>query len=357
MAADPDGAGLLAPEVSAVGRDFDDAPIALIGLGAGLELLRANRAWQRIASAVPAPARWLEVFDPVSQARVRTELHRLAPGAPCVVSVRGVDGRRQFELRASLREDRDSGAGRFCVAVLDVTDQAEREAMLAFDATHDDLTGLLNRAALFPVVEQALARFRRKHDTMAVLFIDLDNFKQVNDRFGHAAGDDVLRTFASRLRRAAREEDTVARIGGDEFAVFCEGLATREEAVHIAERLITATAAPFEGEAADTEITVTIGIAYAGDDSDSPRSLLENADVAMYQAKGVRVAGARSTSEPGLAGAPGSEAVVRRLQAIDADVTSEWRLAVSSGAETLRWDLVSKHVRAAIATVRGATRI
>lgn len=189
------------------------------------------------------------------------------------------------------------GAAGVSVALLDVTDRAQREAMLAFDATHDDLTDLLNRAALFPVLEQALARHRRHRDILAVLFIDLDHFKEVNDRHGHAAGNDVLRTFAGRLRRAARVEDTIARIGGDEFAVFCEGLAAREEAVHVAVRLIEATAQPFEGAAADMRITATVGIAYAAAGCDTPRSLLDEADVAMYDDK--RLRGATETVAPG----------------------------------------------------------
>ena len=362
--ANPDVAPLLdLTAVADVGRDFDDVPVALVRLTARLELLAGNRAWHALAAPGSSvrPDGWLDAFDAPSQRRVIDELGLVEAGAPpLVVPARGSDGTREFELRATASGAGPDGPPHVTLAILDVTEQAQREASLAFDASHDDLTGLLNRAALFPVLEQALARHHRRGDILAVLFIDLDHFKQVNDRYGHAAGDEVLRTIGRRLRRAARVEDTVARIGGDEFAVFCEGLTERDEAVRVAARLVAAAARPFEGPAANLSITATVGIAFAGDDDDTPRSLLEAADVAMYDARALHLAAAPApTVHAKVGSARGSDAVSRRLLGLDNDVARQWRLALSSAedGQAARWSVVSKHVREALAVVRGSTRI
>ncbi|WP_380028775.1 diguanylate cyclase domain-containing protein [Dactylosporangium vinaceum] len=165
-----------------------------------------------------------------------------------------------------------------------------RETELRHLALHDPLTGLANRALFWERVEHAFATHQRAGRTFAVLFIDLDGFKPVNDRLGHTAGDAVLCQVAERLRRATRSADTVARLGGDEFAVLVEQLETQGDAGIAAHRIITAVEQPLEPgaglPAAATELPVTasVGVALSGDALDVD-DILRRADTAMYAAK------------------------------------------------------------------------
>jgi diguanylate cyclase (GGDEF)-like protein len=161
---------------------------------------------------------------------------------------------------------------------------------LELAATHDPLTALPNRALVLDRLQQALLRAQRDARRMAVFFIDLDQFKMVNDSLGHEAGDQVLRTVAGRLTQLVRGRDTVARLAGDEFVLIGEDLETVDAALHIAERLVEALSAPIVIELAtgDREVTVgtSVGIAFAdGTGTASADDLLRDADVAMYRAK------------------------------------------------------------------------
>ena len=151
------------------------------------------------------------------------------------IEVRGCLTGQWFELRIAPRDE--PLRSDFVVAAVDITAYKRREAQLAFDATHDSLTGLRNRPALIERVEEALTRLQRRESILAVLFIDLDGFKRINDRYGHDTGDDVLRAVAQRLSAAVRPSDMLARLGGDEFVVLCESLSTESEAFTIARRL------------------------------------------------------------------------------------------------------------------------
>jgi diguanylate cyclase (GGDEF)-like protein/PAS domain S-box-containing protein len=156
------------------------------------------------------------------------------------------------------------------------------EERMRHDAVHDPLTGLANRTLLRDRLELALARSEREEDyATGVLFIDLDNFKQINDAYGHAAGDAVLVELGRRLRTAVRPADTVARLGGDEFVVVCEQV-DAEDAVALGRRLLTAIGTPLEVAGVEHELTASIGIALGRTDADA---LLGDADAAVYQAK------------------------------------------------------------------------
>jgi diguanylate cyclase (GGDEF)-like protein len=152
---------------------------------------------------------------------------------------------------------------------------------------HDPLTGLANRTLLSIRLDHALARVRRTPDSLAVLFVDLDHFKHVNDTYGHNAGDDVLIETAMRLQTIARPSDTIARIGGDEFVLLFEDVPGADAAADIAQRLLDVFRTPFPIDA-DTEVSVTpsIGIAFSVDGAETAESLLQNADLALYRAKG-----------------------------------------------------------------------
>jgi len=162
------------------------------------------------------------------------------------------------------------------------------EARLAYQAQHDPLTDLPNRTLFLEFLQLALARTRRRHDTFAVLFFDLDRFKVVNDSLGHDAGDELLVALARRLRGVVRPGDTVARFGGDEFTVLCDDLplaSARDYATDVAERLLQTIRRPFLLDGEEQFLSASIGIALAGPGTERPEGLLRDADAAMYRAK------------------------------------------------------------------------
>ena len=168
----------------------------------------------------------------------------------------------------------------------DVTDQKQAEESLEHQAGHDSLTGLPNRTLLADRLHQALARRERRPSTIAVLFIDVDRFKWLNDSLGHAAGDRLLIEVATRLRGAVRPGDTVARFGGDEFVVLCEDLDDELHVTALAQRLGKVMAAPFLLDGHQIAPTLSIGVAFASASGDETAdALLRDADAAMYRAK------------------------------------------------------------------------
>ncbi len=161
-----------------------------------------------------------------------------------------------------------------------------RQRELAFLATHDALTGLPNRTLILDRVEQLMVRARREKTPLAALFIDLDNFKAINDSLGHAAGDELLQAVASRLTAVVRETDAVGRLGGDEFVVIAGELSLAAGPELIAERLLEALDQPFKLPGVGREsLKVTASIGVASGHRDCPGDLLRDADIAMYQAK------------------------------------------------------------------------
>ncbi|MGH9187610.1 MAG: diguanylate cyclase domain-containing protein, partial [Acidimicrobiales bacterium] len=157
------------------------------------------------------------------------------------------------------------------------------QAELEHRALHDALTGLPNRALLLDRLEHALARVRRAGSEVALLFVDLDQFKVVNDSLGHDAGDRLLMEVATRFRRSVRAGDTVARLGGDEFAVLCEDVSAESDAVAVAGHLHAALAPPFRVSGGELFVNCSIGIALAS--GGEPESVIRDADAAMYRAK------------------------------------------------------------------------
>ena len=156
---------------------------------------------------------------------------------------------------------------------------------LSRQAFHDPLTDLPNRALFKDRLEHALARTRRGGQSVAVLLLDLDGFKQINDSFGHEAGDQVLIAVSQRLRACLRPADTVARLGGDEFTILLEDIAALDEATRVAERIADSLRTSFIVEGNETTVSTSIGIALNEPRDLDPSDILRNADRAMYEAK------------------------------------------------------------------------
>jgi diguanylate cyclase (GGDEF)-like protein/PAS domain S-box-containing protein len=167
------------------------------------------------------------------------------------------------------------------VSVRDLTEQVE----LTDRALRDPLTGLPNRALFMDRLAKALARVQRSGDMLAMMFIDLDRFKVVNDSLGHAAGDALLLAAADRLRASVRAPDTVARFGGDEFVVLCEGLHDERDVFIVAERIVTAFSRPFSLDGSEVSASASVGITVTRDGTVDPDTLVRDADAAMYRAK------------------------------------------------------------------------
>jgi diguanylate cyclase (GGDEF)-like protein len=153
-------------------------------------------------------------------------------------------------------------------------------------ATHDALTGLPNRTLILDRVEQMLVRARRSQTPVAALFVDIDNFKSINDTFGHGVGDQLLRAVAARLEGVVRDIDALGRLGGDEFVVVAEGMSLAAGPELIAERLLAALKQPFKLKGAESQrLTVTASVGVAMGDRSTAEELLRDADIAMYRAK------------------------------------------------------------------------
>jgi diguanylate cyclase (GGDEF)-like protein/PAS domain S-box-containing protein len=167
----------------------------------------------------------------------------------------------------------------------DITAQIQAERALAHQALHDPLTGLANRVALMDRLAQALVAMERHGSRLAVLFIDLDNFKEINDSFGHDAGDLVLTEIGRRLTGVARRSDTVARLGGDEFVMLCPELGERTRLEDIGSRVVCAVAVPYTDNGRNLSVTCSVGITETSNPATEPDRMIRDADVTMFEAK------------------------------------------------------------------------
>lgn len=272
-----------------------------------------ERLWRRTADAVRGRRdRDIgvgEAFLGVWEAALRSVLDT---GADTQLELEIDDGAPAGRwLHAVLTPERDTAGSTTGVlaSVRDVTAMKHAEQELAHRAMHDEVTGLPNRRLFMDRLRQSLLRLRRRPGSLAVLFVDLDRFKRVNDEFGHDQGDAVLAAVAGRLRDVARAEDTVARLGGDEFVVLCEDVRSGIGGVDVAGRIVRVLTEPYPVHGAAVEIGASVGVAVADNPDVDPSLLLRSADGAMYCVKqaggnGVRLAGpALGAVAP--AGAPG----------------------------------------------------
>jgi len=249
--------------------------------------------WKAVVGCEPdeigtSPDEWLERVHPEDRSELDTGLYACRNGQSSALEsehrLRSSDGTyRWVHCRALAIPGSPSPATRLVGSVTDITDRRDLEEQLRHQALHDSLTGLPNRALVLDRAERMLAAARRTHGSASLLFIDLDNFKEVNDGFGHATGDELLAAVATRLRRVTRDTDTVARLGGDEFVVLVENGAMADASGLLAERVQDVLRPPFNLGGHEYLVSASIGIATATDGT--AENLLQEADVAMYKAK------------------------------------------------------------------------
>jgi diguanylate cyclase (GGDEF)-like protein/PAS domain S-box-containing protein len=273
-------------------RAFDDAPIGIGLVGIDGAWLRVNRALCEISGyseAALLAQHFTDLIHPNDQPGAAHHLRELLSGkaTSCKLEQRHCHADGHFIwVVVSLSVVRDTG-GRALYLIAqfeDVTERKRAESQLTHQALHDSLTGLANRALFLDRVELALNRVQRSGSSAAVLFLDIDRFKVVNDSLGHDRGDELLRAVGERLRELLRPIDTIARIGGDEFTILCEETGERD-AVAVAQRILDALAEPFEVGGADVFVTASIGIVLSSNASADPGHLISDADAAMYRAK------------------------------------------------------------------------
>jgi diguanylate cyclase (GGDEF)-like protein/PAS domain S-box-containing protein len=231
---------------------------------------------------------WDSMIHPEDRRRVTGMLPQLLNADAMTIEYRIVrpDGTvRWLEDRARVVRDAAGQPIRYDGVSRDVTDRREYEARIEYLANYDAVTGLPNRNLLDDRIAQALIHAQRAGNFLAVLFVDLDHFKLVNDSFGHASGDALLMAVAHRLRATLREGDTLARLGGDEFVAILVDLPDGDAAASVARKLLDALSLPFQIAGRIVHVAASIGIAMFPGDADTREVLLRNADTAMYRAK------------------------------------------------------------------------
>lgn len=268
---------------------FELAPVGMAVVKPGGRFTDVNPAFCRLLGYEAAELVTMSFDDVTPDEDVHRDVEQLArlflDGVPFTVEKRYMS-KRGAVIWASVTVARltESEPLQAVVIVSDITAQKERDSELLHRAMHDPLTGLANRALVTERLAHALARGRRTGEPTGVAFVDLDMFKEVNDRFGHHVGDEVLREVAARVSAGVRPTDTAGRVGGDEFVVVFEALSDGVE--EMAERLRSAVARPIACGEVTVAITASVGVAVAlVDDDVAPDTLIARADEALYRAK------------------------------------------------------------------------
>ncbi len=267
----------------------EHAPVGIVLSDAGVRLGYVNDRFAEIAGLPRASllgTRWLDTIHPEDLPALLETIDEVLSGAPSDITVRLLsvtDSQRWVQLRLSPVTTPRRAAG-FIGTIEDITARRAWESQLAYQAGHDSLTGLANRRRFVEALTQLLISRRVRDRDVAVLFCDLDGFKQVNDTLGHDAGDRVLIEVGQRLSTTARDHDLVARIAGDEFVVLIREIGGVEDAEAAAGRQIEALTAPIRVAGTSVTVSASIGVALARDYDDAT-SLLKAADRGMYEAK------------------------------------------------------------------------
>jgi len=270
---------------------FASAGEAIVIADASERIVSANPAFTRISGLAESDivgtalsaarlgtdnGQWTAIREAVAHAGVwngELQIQRL-DGSPCPV----------WAAISAVRSP-SGAAAHYCLVFSDLSERKDAEARIYHLAYFDPLTNLPNRALLYSLLEQALAEAHRRHGHGALLFVDLDRFKQINDSFGHAPADSLLAEVGKRLLGVLRDEDVVSRLGGDEFVIALFDINRREDAALVARKILAALAEPFFVEGHEILLSASVGISIFPEDGRDAETLLRNADVAMYRAK------------------------------------------------------------------------
>lgn len=243
--------------------------------------------------------------EDLAHLQTKRALFLQSPGATIRVELRVRNGDRAWHWVESVSTNllHDPSVGAIVVHRRDITERKAAEELVRHQALHDALTGLPNRTLFLDRVSVALEQARRGRARPAILYLDLDDFKEVNDRRGHAAGDAVLRTIAQRLRGIVRASDSIARWGGDEFVILLTDARSPEDAEGVARLVVATVGEPVPVEGVQVRVGTSVGVACWPEDGEDADSLLSRADAALYQAKAhapntVTLASGGTTEQP-----------------------------------------------------------
>lgn len=264
---------------------------ATILIDADTTISLANQEFEKLSGAlreeIEGRRRWTEFFHPedvewMVQHHVR---RRQGAGlAPRNYEARFLNSRSE-ERTVLMTVGMIPGTNVSVASIEDITERKQAEEQLRHQAFHDGLTGLPNRQLLQDRLERATESARREGHEVAVLLMDLDRFKDINDALGHSAGDRLLKLVGARLQDAVRRSDTVARLGGDEFVLVVDGTSGRDTGGQVARHVLDCFAQPFELDGQSLHVRVSIGVVLFPEHGETPEMLLKNADLAMYRAK------------------------------------------------------------------------
>ena len=279
----------------------DSAPVGIFEIDREGRLLSVNAESRRLAgdSTDVIGKRYLDTVADWDRARVADLVEQSFEGRLCQFEYASTAGERRRIFSATLIPLRgsDGVATKLLGYTQDITARKYSEERLIHRADHDSLTGLPNRGLFMDRLRSALARARRNGQRLALLYADLNQFKPVNDELGHQTGDRVLRLVAQRLRSAVREVDTVARIGGDEFAVILEAVSDVADASAVEAKIAETLGEPFFLDGHVINVSASTGIAIYPDDGDDMDALLQQADSQMYRAKRIGPSRASGSGE------------------------------------------------------------
>lgn len=272
---------------------FEESPIGMVLVDSNFRLIRVNSAFCRMVGYAEEELTRLTFADITHPEDIENDLEqarRVFSGEipSYQMEKRYITKNKEIiwvHLTASMIRDREGRSLYGLGIVENITERKQMEERLNYLATHDPLTNLPNRAVVFDRLSQALVRAPWNKRLIAVMFLDLDHFKRINDTLGHAIGDLLLKAVAERLATCVRGGDTVARLGGDEFTFILADVARVEDVSKVASKIFNAFSTPFWVEGHELFITPSIGISLYPNDGESPETLLKNADTAMYRVK------------------------------------------------------------------------
>jgi diguanylate cyclase (GGDEF)-like protein/PAS domain S-box-containing protein len=269
---------------------FEASPVGIGIVDLEGNVFASNQSMLELTGYTPEELQTVKLgdtyVDPDEHKRLLKALKKSGKVRDWEVRLKRKDGTVYFAL---LNVDQLELGGRKVILTTarDITERKRAEEELAYMATHDALTGLPNRWLLNDRLTLGLAHARRNRQKLALMLLDLDHFKDVNDKLGHTVGDKLLQAVGERLTSLVRKSDTVARMGGDEFMLLLPFRRGRgeEDAIKIAQRILEAFRRPFVFDGHEIRITTSIGIAFYPDDGEDADTLMKNADIAMYRAK------------------------------------------------------------------------